>query len=301
MSLPSAEALSALWNRALPPRWRIEPSTAQRQTLEHPLLIPEACFSEPDALLVAVKPATAAMYTAPSDAAHIHAILGQELDSCADLLDRSLVALRRLGYAHVVFGQDAQHYWPGCPGDVPWMNHVLKAAGFTFGARMHDLELDVAEFASTQPERNRCQTGPCGDSDIESLFEFLRREFPGRWLHDVGRKLAAESDPSFLHLLRLDGRVHGFALTQQDGCKLPIGGANRRFDLGTKWASLGPLGISKSLRGQGLGATLIESALKELRQNNARRTIVDWTGIAPFYQRFGFRVTCTYLHCSRRL
>jgi len=88
--------------------------------------------------------------------------------------------------------------------------------------------------------------------------------------------------------------LDGFALIQDWQNKTPIGGAVWRNDLGEKWGSLGPIGVSKSIRGHGYGHALLGEALMELKKRGAQRTIIDWTGLIDFYGKHGFETARTY-------
>ena len=97
-----------------------------------------------------------------------------------------------------------------------------------------------------------------------------------------------------VHGLFTEGELHGFALLQDKSTPRPIGGAVWRMDLGDDWGSLGPIGISRSVRGRGFGDGLLASSLLELRRRGCRRTIIDWTTLADFYGKHGFVPTRTY-------
>ncbi len=114
-------------------------------------------------------------------------------------------------------------------------------------------------------------------------------------------KIAVEKDPSTVFGLFHGSRVDGFALIQGDGCLDPIGGAVWRVDLGSNWGSLGPIGVSKDLRGRGSGHALLGKALEHLRNQGRRRCIIDWTGLVSFYGAHGFEVTRTYQYMSLNL
>lgn len=128
------------------------------------------------------------------------------------------------------------------------------------------------------------------------MFEFLDREFPGRWPYDVRRKAKAENGLDFV-LGMFDGpECIGFAVIQKDGSdNLPIGGAVWQASLGSKWGALGPIGVAKKVRGQGLGDALLTRSLDMLKRLGVRRCIIDWTAIPEFYERHGFEISRTYV------
>ncbi|RYG25836.1 hypothetical protein EON82_05640 [bacterium] len=208
------------------------------------------------------------------------------------MLEASVDNLRAKGVHTLVVGMDSGHFLPGAPTDIAWIEPWLLDNRFSPGGEAVDLERDMLDYdfpASSLPEERRT----VNEEDVVKLDAFLQREFPGRWHYDVMRKVEAEG-PSTVISLFIEGDCQGFALLQGEGCTLPIGGAVWRADLGTNWGSLGPIGVSKSLRGQGHGYSLLGSALMELKRRGARRSIIDWTGLVSFYGAHGFVINRRY-------
>jgi predicted N-acetyltransferase YhbS len=169
------------------------------------------------------------------------------------------------------------------------------------GAEVFDLERDLRGYeahrttgAGSQDSVDGTDCRQCQESDLPSLETFLRREFPGRWTYDTLAKVEAEGRCEFVQGLFVEGRLEGFAITQDASHRMPIGGAVWRNDLGPNWGSLGPIGISKSGRGKGLGDALLASALLDLKSRAVRRCIIDWTTLGDFYGRHGFLPTRRY-------
>ncbi len=132
-------------------------------------------------------------------------------------------------------------------------------------------------------------------ADIEAVLEFVRREFPGRWVYDTNFVL---QQAEHQHLaLEVDGRVMGFALIglRSDPVILPS----------SLWLTedcgLGPMGVAGTLRGQGLGFGLLIAAMHKLKARGGTRMGIDWTGVQAFYQKAGFEVVRRYRHASKAL
>ena len=162
-----------------------------------------------------------------------------------------------------------------------------------------DLERDLNGYQPTPFDRAEFRY--LRANDLPALTEFFEREFPHRWRYDVIRKFSLEEPGSSVFGMFVNGNLEGFALLQQAGCVCPIGGAVWHRSLGPNWGSLGPIGISEKIRGQGLGGALLDHALGQLAQDGAAQTIIDWTNLIDFYGKYGFEVTRTYRQMTRHL
>ena len=132
-------------------------------------------------------------------------------------------------------------------------------------------------------------------ADVEDVLEFIRQEFPGRWVYDTNFVL---QQAEHQHLaLEVDGRVMGFALIglRSDPVILPS----------SLWLTedcgLGPMGVSSALRGQGLGFAVLVAAMQKLKSRGGTRMGIDWTGVQAFYQKAGFEIVRRYRHASKTL
>lgn len=285
----SPEEIAEAWNASAGAKYRIDSSQVLQNLLEHPLFHEAASGWNEDSF-VAIKRSAASLYQGPDpNTAHLSLFGGP---NASYLLDNAIVSLQREGLSSLTVGMDSGHFLPGAPVDLPWMEKLLLQKGFREGGEAVDLERDMRDYAFPEPTLIGERRSLTKD-DVPRLEVFLLREFPGRWHYDVMRKVEAEG-PETVYGLFIEGKCEGFALLQGQGCRLPIGGAVWRCDLGPNWGSLGPIGVSKSLRGHGQGYALLGSALLELKRRGARRSIIDWTGLVSFYGAHGFVVNRTY-------
>ncbi len=291
-----ADAVAAAWNAAAGPKYRIDAALIEQNIFGSPLFDPEASVWE-DGSFVAVKRSAASLYQGPDPAvAHLSLFVAAQPGG---LLDHAVSRLRENGVTALVVGMDSGHFLPGAPEDISWMERWLADGGFTPGGQAVDLERDMVDYEFVVPSLGG-EHRTLLPEDIPLLETFLKREFPGRWHYDVMRKVKAEG-PGTVFGFFLDGACEGFASLQGEGCLLPIGGAVWHQSLGKSWGSLGPIGISKSIRGKGQGNALLGAALLELRRRGARRSIIDWTGLIDFYGAHGFAVTRRYRSYRREL
>jgi GNAT superfamily N-acetyltransferase len=223
--------------------------------------------------------------------AHVSALAFSHQDVGRSLLEAARTALAGLGFKAWQFGGDWRHFFPGVPSECGSLTSLLLEFGLVHqGASVFDVERDLQNYEppfAPSPLARRCQLG-----DKDALDEFFVREFPGRWRTDTMEKFS--EDPSRVIGLFIEGRCQGFAMTQLAGDAHRRAGAAWSADLGPNWAALGSIGVAKSVRGEGHGHALLSFALCALRDQGARRTIIDWTTLTEFYGRHGFEVSRTY-------
>lgn len=207
------------------------------------------------------------------------------------LVREGLVRCAQGGASRVAFGADPDHLFPGVPDVGPW-RRLAERLGFESKGEAYDVARDLAGYrppsdparalgkAGLRVERSRA-------GQAKELDRFLAAEFPGRWRTDTARKVREE--PEEIYLLTDGRQVHGFAVTQTPRSARPHAGASFRRALGPDWAALGPVGVAKGLRGEGLGDALLASALLGLARDGARLCVIDWTVLLDFYGRHGFR------------
>lgn len=296
LSQVRSEEIAAAWNSAVGAKYSIGPALIEQNLLNSPLFDAETSVWK-DGEFLGIKRSAASLYQGPDPAtAHLSLFVAGE---STDLLDNAIERLKAAGIKSLVVGTDNGHFLPGAPQDLTWMEDWLKRADFTPGGEAVDLERDMANYSFAVPELGTDHR-TLEEGDIPLLESFLQREFPGRWHYDVMRKVRAEGSSTVFGLF-LNGACEGFASLQGNGCRLPIGGAVWHASLGTSWGSLGPIGISKAIRGKGHGNALLGAALNELRSRGARQSIIDWTGLIDFYGTHGFKVTRRYRTYRRDL
>lgn len=283
------KVIADAWNAAAGSVYAIDAELVSQNLLDSALFDDEASRFV-DGAFVAIKRSAANLYNGPDPkVAHLSLFAGTE---APELLEHAVAVLKQDGVEALVVGMDSGHFLPGAPEALPWAAPWLEANGFVAGGEAVDLERDMVDYTFTVPELgtdHRTLT----EEDIPLLETFLKREFPGRWHFDMMRKIRANG-PSAIFGMFLDGACEGFASLQGDGGHLPLGGAIWRNSLGPHWGSLGPIGISKALRGKGHGNALLGAALLELRDRGARQSIIDWTSLVDFYGAHGFVVTRRY-------
>ncbi len=293
------DALVKLWNSFYPERFRIDVAQFKQSTVDSPLFDWGAsCISmseEGEARgFVAIKRSAASLYKGPDkDTAHLSAIAFGDPRIAVDLLAESKRVLRNRGLFRLAFGQDARHFFPGCPCDVRGLSDFLMIEGFEINGECFDLERDLTGFKNAFPIPKGDELRLIEEKDVQALDRFLAREFPGRWRYDVMGKVRIEGPGTVFGLFHGD-EMDGFAQIQDSSCKMPVAGAVWHLDLGENWGSLGPIGVSSALRGKGSGNALLGAALENLAGRGVKRCIIDWTNLDKFYGGHGFEKTRIY-------
>ena len=216
-------------------------------------------------------------------------------------LGRALVAevRERLGPVPLAVGEERGHFLPGAPeASAGFFGRV----GFRPTGRV-SVDM-VADLRPPLPEAPLPAGLRLADGREEGVLPGVRAltesVFGARWTHDAAA--VATRSPRQLLALVDAGRVVGFALvgTEDDPAILPsflFPGALRAA-VGARGPAggLGPIGIHPDLRGGGVGRALMLAAMHGLRAGGVEAMGIDWTGIAPFYERLGFRTWATSTH-----
>lgn len=294
------ETLAELWNRCYPEKYRVDGDLIRNLGREHPSYLDDASWvAYDDSLLVGfveVKSSAADLYSGPvPDIVHIHSLAFLNEVTGTGLI---MQVLGMFSDKRIQFGQDNGHFWPGVPEEWEAGFEVLEGLGFQWDGEWHqDVQQDLQGFdypeATKVLERPGVRMARGRAEDAAVVDEFFRAEFPGRWRYDTLSKFATE--PSDIFLLWIADKIEGFAFTQSwESTKHPIAGAVWHHSLGENWGALGPIGVSKRLRGLGLGGAVLVQALNGMRDAGVRQCAIDWTALVDFYGKYGFETSRRY-------
>jgi GNAT superfamily N-acetyltransferase len=158
----------------------------------------------------------------------------------------------------------------------------------------YDIARSLKDYQSLYPKPAQAELLPMKPGQEPALLEFLVREYPGRWEFEAREFVKNGGRPSDFLLLWVNGTVQGFCRTTLPDSERPI----ERFypqRLGQPWGQFGPLGLSKAVRGQGLGGYLIDAAAVHLQSLGVDGCVIDWTALVELYGKFGFTVYNQYI------
>lgn len=302
-------ALLRAWNRFYAPRYRIDAEILHDKSVGCPTFDWGASMAmEEGGDVVAgavVKRSPAILYKGPDrDVAHLNGFFFDDVSAAVDLLAEIKSVLRARGVQCLDFGGDNGHIFPGCPTDLPRLHDFLVVQGFEDRGEAIDLERDLEGYEPPHPLPTDAVFRRLTEADRPELERFFEEEFPGRWCYDVLLMSRTRPiDESLMGVFEGD-RMQGFVYLQDSGTPRPMGGAVWRLDLGIPWGALGPIGVSREVRGRGFGDGLLAAGLLDLRDRGCRQTIIDWTTLVDFYGRHGFAPSRRYrvmrLDLSRR-
>ena len=293
------EALIACWRRFYPERYWVSEEVFRRSTVESPLFDwGSSCIAvegETVVGFVAIKRSASRYYKCTDrDVVHINSIAFETPEIGLDLMTHAKHVVAERGHSKLVFGQDSDHLFPGCPIDLRRLVAFFLVEGFVGEGQVHDLERDLRSYESPAKPVKDADLRMLTKADSEGLEGFLTHTFPGRWHYDTDQKIAAEGIESCVFGLLIGGKVRGFAGIQSFGHARPVNGCIWHLSLGETWGGLGPIGVAEDIRGNGYGNALLGAALTELKSRGVEKCIIDWTGLVEFYGKHGFEVTRTY-------
>lgn len=193
--------------------------------------------------------------------------------------------LREQGCSRARLGGSLRPFVPGLPVELAKSSYFEKS-GYTNDRSVWDVARDLSNYPISGGVDLPNLT-PAKSDNAESLLEFLRREFPGRWRFEFEEFLRARGQMPDYFLLRTPRSIDGFARLTFESSERPI---ERYYmqRLPRPWGQLGPIGVSKDLRGRGLGRALLDGALNYLRERGVRGCLIDWTDLVDLYTKFGF-------------
>lgn len=212
---------------------------------------------------------------------------------------------REAGASTVRLGSDRYHLFPGRPlEDGPGWDALAGFArryGFVAEGIECDLMADLRSLEAARPATSSGGTGRYnyvrydpGQSGAVSAF--MHGAFPGRWADEVAEAIAAGLRPDDLALAvdTDDGSIVGFSRIYDGGS--PVRGPSVYWLglMGAHPGGLGPIGIDASRRGEGLGMGLLRYCVRELAARGVETMVIDWTDLADFYGKIGFKVWKRY-------
>jgi len=220
--------------------------------------------------------------------------------------------LKEMGCKRIRIGGNLRPFLPGLPSPLSpngkraqgeGVLSFFKKHGYT--ASVHQPhEYDIArslknyQFIYDKPANADLTPMRVGEEDL--LLEFMHREYPGRWEFEAQEFVKNGGRASDYLLLRVDGNVQGFCRLTLEDSERPI----ERFypqRLPRPWGQYGPLGLSESVRGQGLGGYLIDAAAIHMQSLGVDGCVIDWTSLVELYAKFGFTMYNRYISLFRQI
>jgi hypothetical protein len=226
------------------------------------------------------------------------------------VLEYSIELAKKMQKTRLHIGGDEFHFVPGIPIEEKALNQSAERLGFQFS--------EAADFSGTlnsdtlkkylEENTKFSQLGGWDlnlltEENFENFFQYMRKEFPGRWAREFSFWREKKNvDRAFWNILVNEKKeIKGFS-------RLAIRGENTnswipgalRFPLFPEGgdsntdACLGPIGISSSERGKGVGKILLALSLQKLLIRGADRVSIDWTNAYNYYIPLGLKMVRNY-------
>jgi len=194
---------------------------------------------------------------------------------------------RELGLEALIVGSDYGCFESGLYNDDnKFVHDFFINRGFNhIGDTLNLINNKKIEFAPRTnytythlEEKDRCQFG-----------EFLR-SFGLRWYNEN-----KDADSNTAVILKDKDKIIAFAICSAEDSNVYNNGMNRYQKYkndGIELGAIGPLGVDKEYRKQGLGKEIVQYGMMELYKRGCDQIIVDWTHLIDFYKKCGFNEIC---------
>ena len=201
------------------------------------------------------------------------------------LLEAALQQLRAGAAASVTAGSGGAGYiWPGVPRDLPAAVSFFASRGWRHTHDTLDLVTDLAGYRPPPgTARRAARTGVtitlAAGGDLAAVRAFEAAAFPSwaRWF--------AAARPEHVLLARTrTGLIAGTLLLEGPGADTVLEPV-----LGPAAGTIGCVGVTPPLHGQGIGTALVVRASGILSQAGVRACHIGWTTRESFYRRAGYQ------------
>ena len=205
--------------------------------------------------------------------------------------------LKENGCKRVRIGGNLRPFLPGLPYATYENAVFFEKHAYQSPSRQpyeYDIARSLKDYESIYPKPDYADLTPMQPGEEHLLLDFLHREYPGRWEFEAREYVKNGGRASDFLLLRVHGEVHGF-------CRLTLPDSERPIErfypqrLPQPWGQFGPLGLSKAVRGQGVGGYLIDAAAVHMQLLGVDGCVIDWTSLVELYGKFGFKIYNQYI------
>lgn len=209
--------------------------------------------------------------------------------------------LKERGCKRIRIGGNLRPFLPGLPYAMRDNGVFFTNRGCQFPPSQpceYDVARSLKDYRPIYPKPAHADLSPMQPGEEHLLLDFLHREYPGRWEFETREFVRNGGRAADFLLLRLHGQVQGF-------CRLTLPDSERPIErfypqrLPPPWGQFGPLGLSKAVRGQGLGGYLVDAAASHMQILGVDGCVIDWTSLVDFYGKFGFKIYNQYISLSK--
>lgn len=211
--------------------------------------------------------------------------------------------LREQGCERIRIGGNLRPFAPGLPYAMRENASFFENRGYQPPFHQpyeYDIARSLKDYQPIYSKPAHANLTPMQAGEDHLLLEFLHRQYPGRWEFEALEFLKNAGRASDFLLLRVKQNVEGF-------CRLTLPDSERPMErfypqrLPPPWGQFGPLGLSKAIRGQGLGGYLIDAAAVHMQSLGVDGCVIDWTSLVELYGKFGFKVYNQYISLFKKI
>lgn len=218
------------------------------------------------------------------------------------LIELSLEAFKSLNIKKIYLGKDYQNFFPGLPKDLKEHLEWFRKRGFVDLYETNDL-INLNASTNLILKDSPFEYKICAKDLLPNLIEFMKKNFPGRWLKELNDYIKYGGDGSeFVICADSSNTIYGFCRigkynTPIEKIAFSLTWRNR-FD---KLGGIGPLGVDSNFRKQNIAYNMIVYGINFLKENCCECLIIDWTNLLSFYRKFGFEIWKTYIYIEKNL
>lgn len=205
------------------------------------------------------------------------------------------------GRRNLVIGKDLYNFFPGVPTDFDNLTDVwLEKRGFIGNRYTHDL---IAYNPKSYKIMNEeVEYRYCSDEDKDRLIAFILKNNWKRWALEVEQYFQnkTKNDEQAYIIGLIDGEIISFVRVNTN--RMSLVGYNVMWqDRFENLGGIGPLGVDKNSRKNGLGKDIISIAVNDLKNKGCFSIMIDWTGLMELYSKFNFEVWKSYKYMHKSL
>ncbi len=201
------------------------------------------------------------------------------------------------------------HFLPGVPSECVAAKALFEQFGCSNWSEHCDLKRGLSDYAlppeveATLQREPGVQMRSAREEEQGALLEFVAEHFPGAWTYSTRAHFERGQSARDFIIAVEDGEIIGFCHVADSSSTWLIPStywfpalADAR---GAGWGGLGPIGMSRAVRGRGLGLALCARSVQELKERGVGQMAIDWTSLLSFYGKLGFEVWKRYLQDER--
>jgi GNAT superfamily N-acetyltransferase len=185
------------------------------------------------------------------------------------LLESATEVMRARGIKRMTVAAEPGNYFvPGVELGDRATQGFFRNRGFTETHLAINLEADLRDATADDAPRSDISISRASSDDRSEISDYITREFGRLWMFEVSSAFTRKRPPLFI--ARRAREIIGFSAHDVN---------NRGLGF------YGPAGVTKSVRGGGIGAALLRASLADLAAAGYERVVIPWVSSIEFYEK----------------